>query len=83
LIEYEKVLMAEKPDLVIVVGDVKRPLKNAQFCSSSRKAKILTAGIYRIFRGLKFEPDTEIGQKGTFLKGLTILSDHQLCNHHG
>jgi hypothetical protein len=39
-----------------------RPLKNAQFCSSSRKAKILTAGIYRIFRGLKFEPDTEIGQ---------------------
>ena len=23
-----------------------RPLKNAQFCSSSRKAKILTGGIY-------------------------------------
>jgi len=47
-----------------------RPLKNAQFCSSSRKAKILTAGIYGIFRGLKFEPDTEIGQKGVFFKGL-------------
>jgi len=38
-----------------------RPLKNANFCSSSRKAKILTAGIHGVFRGLKFEPDTEIG----------------------
>jgi hypothetical protein len=42
-----------------------RPLKNANFCLSSRKAKILTAepapcltrGIYLVFRGLKFEPD--------------------------
>ena len=50
--------------------DEERPLKNAQFCSSSRKAKILTGGIYRIFRGLKFEPDTGIGQKGAFCKGL-------------
>jgi len=42
-----------------------RPLKNAQFCSSSRKAKILTTGIYVIFRGLKFEFDAEIGQIST------------------
>jgi hypothetical protein len=48
-----------------------RPLENAHFCSSSRKAKILTAGIHRVFRGLKFEPDAEIGQKGAFCKGLT------------
>ena len=48
-----------------------RPLKNAQFCSSSRKARILTGGIYWIFRGLKFEPDAEIGQKRVFCKGLT------------
>jgi len=41
---------------------VARPLKNGNFCSSSRKAKISTTGIYRIFRGLKFEPDAEIGQ---------------------
>jgi hypothetical protein len=33
------------------------------------KAKILTAGIHRVFRGLKFEPDAEIGQKGGFFKG--------------
>jgi len=34
-----------------------RPLKNGNFCSSSRRAKISTTGIYIIFRGLKFEPD--------------------------
>ena len=28
-----------------------RPLKNVQFCSSTRKVKILTKGIYWIFRG--------------------------------
>ena len=39
-----------------------RPLKNAQFWSGSRKAIILTTGIYSIFRGLKFEPDADIGQ---------------------
>jgi len=49
-----------------------RPLKNVQFCSSSRKAKILTGGIYLIFRGLKFEPDAAIGQKRTFCKGLNM-----------
>ena len=30
-----------------------------------------TTGIHGVFRGLKFEPDAEIGQKGVFLKGLT------------
>jgi hypothetical protein len=57
-----------------------RPLQNVQFCSSSRKAKILTGGIYLIFRGLKFEPDTDtlvkhqrsIGQKGMFCNGLIL-----------
>ena len=52
-----------------------RPLQNVQFCSSSRKVKILTTGIYWIFRGLKFETDAEIGQKGALCKGLIVLSD--------
>ena len=39
-----------------------RPLKNVQFWSRSRKTKISTTGIYRIFRGLKFESDAEIDQ---------------------
>ena len=43
-----------------------RQFQNVQFCSRSRKAKILTTGIHVVFRGLKFEPDTDIGQKGTF-----------------
>ncbi len=47
-----------------------RPLKNAQFCSSSRRAMILTTGIHWVFWGLKFEPNAEIGQKGAFCKGL-------------
>jgi hypothetical protein len=47
-----------------------RPLKNAQFCSRSRKARILTTGIPVVFRGLEFESDAEIGQKGAFFKGL-------------
>jgi hypothetical protein len=50
--------------------DRKRPLNNVQFWPRSRKAKISTAGIYGIFRGLKFEPDKEIGQKRTLFKGL-------------
>ena len=62
-----------------------RPLKNVQFCSSSRKAKILTTGIHLVFWGFKFEPDpseigfafhrasTEIGQKGAFCKGLKVM----------
>jgi len=31
------------------------------------------ASIYRIFRGLKFEPDAEIGQKVPFCKGLNLI----------
>ena len=54
---------------------MERPLKNVNFCSSSRKGKILTMGIHRVFRGLKFEPDVEIGQKGVFCKGLMDLRD--------
>jgi hypothetical protein len=50
-----------------------RPLQNAHFCSSSRKVKILTTGIHKVFRVLKFEPDAGIGQKGALCKGLTIL----------
>ena len=49
-----------------------RPLKNAQFYSRSRKGKILTTGIPRVFRGLEFELDAEIGQKGEFFKGLIM-----------
>jgi hypothetical protein len=49
-----------------------RALKNGQFCSKSRQAKILTTGIHRVFRGLKFETNAEIGQKGAFFKGLNI-----------
>ena len=40
--------------------------QNVQFCSRSRKEKILTTGIHWVFRGLKFEPDADIGQKGAF-----------------
>jgi len=47
-----------------------RPLKNIQFCSKSRQAKILTTGIHRVFRGLKFEPNDEIEPKRVFFKGL-------------
>ncbi len=53
-----------------------RRLKNVNFCSSSRKAIRLgglTTGIYRIFRGLKIEPDAEIGQKVAFCKGLRVI----------
>ena len=53
---------------------VKRPLKNGNLCSSSRKAKISTTGIYGIFRGLKFEPDAEIGHKVPFCKGLVKMT---------
>jgi hypothetical protein len=49
-----------------------RPLKNAQFYSRSRKARILTTGIPVVFRGLEFESDDEIVQKGAFFKGLNI-----------
>ena len=53
--------------------DAWRPLKNAQFRSSSRKASRLggiTAGIHGVFRGLQFESDAEIERKGAFCKDL-------------
>ncbi len=50
-----------------------KPLKNVQFCSRARKAKILTTGIHGVFRGLKFEPDAGIGQKGAFFKGFSTM----------
>jgi hypothetical protein len=59
-----------------------RPLKNAQFCSRSRKARILNTGIPVVFRGLEFESNAEIGQKGAFFKGLTLsLSDIPLLSN--
>jgi hypothetical protein len=57
-------------------GEKVRPLKNVHFCSSSRKGKFLTTGIHLVFRGLKFEPDVEIGQKGGFYKGLKAIDEH-------
>jgi hypothetical protein len=54
----KKIILSCQQQRPLIKG---RPLKNVQFCSSSRKAKILTTGIHRVFRGLKFEPDTEIG----------------------
>jgi len=54
-----------------------RPLENVHFCLSSRKAKILTTGIHRVFRGLQFETDAEIGQKGVFFKGLMVINEKE------
>ena len=65
-------------DLVFL--DILRSLQNVQFCSSSRKAKILNTGICWIFRGLKFEPDAEIGQKGTLCKGLIFTLPHHVAD---
>jgi hypothetical protein len=59
-----------------------RPLKKAQFCSRSRKARILTTGIPVVFRGLEFESDAEIGQKGTFFKGLMVRIGVGYRGHH-
>ena len=50
-----------------------KPLKNVQFCLSSRKKEILTADIQLVFRGLKSDFDTEIGQKRVFFRGFTLL----------
>jgi len=64
----------------IVFDNTWKPLKNVNSCSSSRKTKKLTAGIYEIFRGLNFEHDADlsaealaqagIGPKEAFFKGL-------------
>jgi len=47
-------------------------LKNADFCSSSRKKRILTTDIQEVFRGLKSDSDAEIGEKAAFFKGFTL-----------
>ena len=54
------------------------PLKKFNFCSSSRKTKNLTTGIHGVSRGLNFEDDTEIGQKGAFLNGIVRLCIYAL-----
>ena len=36
------------------------------------KIKILTAGIHRVFRGLKFLVDVDIGKKGHFRSGTKV-----------
>ena len=68
--EFRQIECAIKPLMPQHIADQKNDLmslfQNVQFCSRSRKAKILTAGIYRIFRGLKFEHDAEIVQKWAF-----------------
>jgi hypothetical protein len=47
-----------------------RPLKNIQFYPRSRKTKILTTGIPLVFRGLKFESDAEMRERGRFSRYL-------------
>jgi hypothetical protein len=43
------------------------PSNKIQFCSILRQTQILTTGIHKVFRGLKFESNAEIGQRGVFL----------------
>ncbi len=57
--------------------------QNVQFCPRSRKAKILTTGIHLVFRGLKFEPNAGIEQKGTFCKGLAARASATPPFSHG
>jgi hypothetical protein len=51
------------------------------FSSSFRRAEILTAGIWLIFRGLKFPPNNEIGENSHLWMGtssrLSAYPDHQ------
>ena len=51
-----------------ILVKVKPPARRAY--APEGKPRISTTGIYWIFRGLKFETDAEIGQKGAFFKGL-------------
>jgi len=61
---------ADRLQGALILRNETRVLKNVQFCSRSRKRKILTTGIHIVFRGLKFESDAEIGQKGMFFIAL-------------
>jgi len=47
-----------------------RGLAECSILFKFKEGEILNTGIYWIFRGLKFEPDAKIGQKGTLCKGL-------------
>ena len=57
----------------IIIKYKLRPLKDAQFYTKSRKMTILATGIHGVFRGLEFESDAELVQKGEIFKGLIIL----------
>ena len=46
----------------LLIGET---FEKCSICPRSRKAKMSTTGIYLIFRGLRFEPDAEIGQIST------------------
>ena len=47
-----------------------------------KEGEDFTTGIHGVFRRLKSEPDAEIGQKGTFCKGLEKKGESNgLCNN--
>jgi len=48
------------------IGTLQSHFQNVSVWSRSRRVKILTEGIHGVFRGLKFSPNAEIGQNGTF-----------------
>ena len=52
-------------------------MRNVQFGSSPRQAKILTTDIHEVFRGLKFEPNAGIVPMGMFFKGLKEAPEHE------
>ena len=62
--------MKTKTSFFYIVSERKR-----DFSSSSRQIKILTTGIHRVFRGLKFLFNAEIGGKGHFRSG-TIYNSY-------
>jgi len=48
--------------------DYARPLKKAQFCLSSRKARISTTGIYWYFEDWNLSLTQKLGKRGCFAK---------------
>ena len=50
------------------------PLERVPGSAKSRKRKILAAGIHGVFRGLKFESDAELVQRGAVFKGLILYN---------
>jgi hypothetical protein len=38
---------------------------------------VVTGGIHAVFRGLKFEPNAEMGQKGVFFRGLILITSQK------